>query len=59
MEIKPGFMDPLRMDGAVPPDELLTDDCGIRRVDDVCEIFDGIIPYGDGDGEYVLKFYIK
>lgn len=41
-KIKAGFIDPLSNDGVpVVPDELLTDDWGMRRVDDVCEIFDG------------------
>jgi hypothetical protein len=38
-KIKAGFIDPLSMEGG--PVELLTDDCGISRVDDVCERFDG------------------
>lgn len=38
--IKAGFIDPLlSIEGG--PVELPTDDCGISRVDDVCERFDG------------------
>lgn len=38
-KIKAGFIDPLSVEGG--PVELPRDDCGISRVDDVCERFDG------------------
>lgn len=37
--IKAGFIDPLSREGG--PVELLTEDCGMSSVDDVCERFDG------------------
>lgn len=36
---KAGFIDPLSKEGG--PVELLTEDCGISKVDDVWERFDG------------------
>lgn len=36
-----GFIDPFIKDGGPVPELLIDDDCGIKSVEDVWEIFDG------------------
>lgn len=36
-----GLIEPLIRDGGPVPELLIDDDCGIRRVEDVCDRFDG------------------
>lgn len=46
-----GFIEPPIRDGGPVPELLIDDDCGIRRVEDVWDKFDGPkLPYGLGDG---------
>lgn len=46
-----GLIEPLISDGGIVPELLMDDACGMRRVEEVCETFDGPrFPYGLGDG---------